>query len=116
MSLPRIDEIPRSPNPLSHFCSFCWKGDWLKVGSVSATAQKPGNLNENVTQAVTSLLRIKTGVITEEAEMKRLRTGEFYQLSLVIMVLIYKQHYIGSQYSSFADYFPVLLDSLKKTL
>ncbi|NJM24776.1 MAG: hypothetical protein HC859_03910 [Bacteroidia bacterium] len=27
-------------------------------------------LNENVTQAVTSLLRIKTGVITEEDEMK----------------------------------------------
>lgn len=71
-------------------------------------------LNENVTQAVTSLLRIKTGVVTEEDEMKRLRAGEFYKLSLVIMPLVDQQYYRRYQYASFADYFPVLLDSLKK--
>lgn len=71
-------------------------------------------LNENVTQAVTSLLRIKTGVVTEDEEMKRLRAGEFYKLSLVIMPMIDQQYYGRDRYSSFADYLPVLLDSLRK--
>lgn len=71
-------------------------------------------LNENITQAVTSLLRIKTGIIKEEDEMKRLRAGEFYKLSLVIMPLIDQQYYGRNQYANFADYFPLLLNSLKK--
>lgn len=71
-------------------------------------------LNENITQAVTSLLRIKTGVMTEEDEMKRLRAGAFYKLSPVIMSLIDQEYYERNQYASFTQYFPVLLESVRK--
>lgn len=76
----------------------------------------PVYLNENVTQAVTSLLRIKNGKNDREAEMKRIADGKFYLLTPAIMALIEKDYLSGSRYKNFADYFPVLLAELRQQM
>lgn len=71
-------------------------------------------LDENMTQAVTSYLRIRNGIITKEAEFKRL--NGFNDMAR-IMISIIEEQYAGRQiYSSFDPFFPVLLQQLSKRL
>lgn len=69
-------------------------------------------LDENITQAVTSYLRIHTGRAAAAAEMERLKG--YYALAPAIME-IFELHYLGSkEHASFEAFFPVLLKELGK--
>jgi hypothetical protein len=70
-------------------------------------------LNENTTQAVTSLLRIRTGKVSREAELET-SPDEFYLLYAELLGIIERQYYGRSQYRDFGQFFPVLLAELKK--
>jgi len=74
----------------------------------------PMYLNENITQSVTSLLRIRNGKNDREAEMKRIADGHFYLLMPAIMDILEKEYYHNNAYKDFAAFFPVLLDELRK--
>ncbi|MBC8083383.1 MAG: DUF4932 domain-containing protein [Hymenobacter sp.] len=71
-------------------------------------------LNENTTQAVTSLLRIRTGKATREVELEK-SPDEFYLLSAEMLGIIERQYYGQTKYRDFKQFFPVLLAELKKS-
>jgi hypothetical protein len=71
-------------------------------------------LNENVTQAVTSLLRIRKGLNSREAEIKRITVSQFYLLSPAIMEILGKDYYGQNKYENFSVFFPVLISELKQ--
>src|SRR6218665_74610 len=67
-------------------------------------------LDENMTQAVASFLRIRNGLISREAEFKRL--NGFNEMAK-IMINIIEEQYAGKQtYPNFDPFFPVLLQQL----
>ena len=68
-------------------------------------------LNENTTQAVTSLLRIRTGKVSRETELAT-SPDEFYLLYAEMLGIIERQYYGNSQYRDFGQFFPVLLAEL----
>lgn len=70
-------------------------------------------LNENTTQAVTSLLRIRTGKVSREAELET-SPDEFYLLYAELLGIIERQYYGNARYQDFGQFFPVLLAELKK--
>lgn len=70
--------------------------------------------NENMTQAVTSVLRIHNGVMGRDAEMKRVAAGEFFYLMPAIMDIIESKYYHKRKYKDFAAFFPELLTELRK--
>jgi hypothetical protein len=71
-------------------------------------------LNENITQAVTSFLRIQTGKMDREAEMKRVTSGPFYVFVQILIELIEKEYGQMGKYVDFREFFPVLLEELGK--
>ena len=71
-------------------------------------------LNENVTQAVTSFLRIKTGKISSEAEISRITEGSFYLFSPTLIDIIQRKYAQSNKYENFKEFFPVLLKELRR--
>ncbi|MFW2476188.1 MAG: DUF4932 domain-containing protein [Sediminibacterium sp.] len=71
-------------------------------------------LNENITQTVTSYLRIKTGKMSEEKEMKRITGGPFYVFVPLLLEVIRKEYETPGKYADFKAFFPVLLTELEK--
>jgi hypothetical protein len=71
-------------------------------------------LNENVTQAVTSLLRIQQGVIDRDAEFKRAAAGGFYILLPKLTAIIEEEYLKKDVYTDFSHFFPVFLKKLKQ--
>ena len=70
-------------------------------------------LNENTTQAVTTLLRIRTGKASREEEAE-LAQDDFYLLSAELLGIIERQYYGNKKYRNFGQFFPVLLAELGK--
>lgn len=68
-------------------------------------------LNENTTQAVTSLLRIRTGKASREEELE---PDDFYLLSGELLGIIERQYYGNPRYRDFEQFFPVLLAEVGK--
>ena len=68
-------------------------------------------LNENTTQAVTTLLRIRTGKASREEEAE-LAQDDFYLLSAELLGIIERQYYGNKKYRDFGQFFPVLLAEL----
>lgn len=69
-------------------------------------------LDENITQAVTSYLRIHTGRAKAETELERLKG--YYALASAIITIL-QDNYINNQvYANFEEFFPVLLKELAK--
>jgi hypothetical protein len=65
--------------------------------------------NENVTQAITSYLRIKTGKMERDAELRRLTVNTF-SIHVPELIDIIEQNYPDrSRYRDFRDFFPILL-------
>ncbi len=71
-------------------------------------------LNENITQSVTSLLRINTGKIGREAEYNRIAEDSFYLMMPKIIDIIQHDYVESNKYSNFNEFFPVLLKELKR--
>ncbi len=72
-------------------------------------------LDENITQAVTSYLRIHTGRAARQTELTRISNGGYYLLSLAIISII-EESYLGGKYRNFDRFFPVLLKKLGKEM
>jgi len=70
-------------------------------------------LNENTTQAVTSLLKIRTGQVKREEELEK-SPDEFYLLSAELLGIIERDYYDTKKYRNFNEFFPVLLAELKR--
>lgn len=68
-------------------------------------------LNENLTQAVTSLLQIRRGIMGREAEGKRLAVGQFYHGSPFLIDLLEKEYLGNPAYPGFEAFFLVPLDA-----
>ncbi|MGI4832762.1 MAG: DUF4932 domain-containing protein [Janthinobacterium lividum] len=68
-------------------------------------------LNENVTQAVTSLLRIRTGQVSRAEE---LAPDDFYLLAAELLGIIERAYYGSAKYRDFDQFFPVLLATMQK--
>jgi hypothetical protein len=68
-------------------------------------------LNENVTQAVTSLLRVRTG---KTARTEALEPDEFYIYYPELAEIIERDYYQNPRYKNFDEYFPVLLKEFRK--
>lgn len=71
-------------------------------------------LDENITQAVTSYLRIQTNIVTREREMERL-TG-FNEMAKIIIDIIEEKYALQTTYPNFDEFFPVLLQDLQTRL
>lgn len=73
-------------------------------------------LNENITQAVTSLLLIRTGKVSREAEMTDLKPSadNLYSLSAEMLGIIEQEYYLNPRYQNFDQFFPTLLAEVKK--
>jgi hypothetical protein len=71
-------------------------------------------LNENVTQSVTSLLRIKHRYATREAEMKRFENNQFYAFVPLFIGIIEQEYLDNPTYPNFETFFTRLLQELKK--
>lgn len=71
-------------------------------------------LNENVTQAVTSYLRVRTGKMSLENEMKRITGGSFYVFVPILMDILKKEFEMPSKYVDFKAFFPVLLNEFER--
>lgn len=69
-------------------------------------------LDENITQAVTSYLRIHTGRGIADAEMERLKG--YYALSPAIIKILEINYINNKAYTNFEEFFPVLLKELAK--
>lgn len=67
-------------------------------------------LDENITQAVTSYLRIRAGVVAKDVEYKRMKG--YYILSEAIIGIMEDQYINKPAYADFDAFFPVLLRSL----
>lgn len=67
-------------------------------------------LDENITQAVTSYLRIRAGIVTKDVEYKRIKG--YYILSETIIGIMESQYIGKTAYADFDAFFPVLLRSL----
>ncbi len=67
-------------------------------------------LDENVTQAVTSYLRIRGGIVTKDVEYKRMKG--YYILSETIISILEDQYINNHSYANFDAFFPVLLQQL----
>jgi len=65
--------------------------------------------NENVTQAITSYLRIKTGKMDRDAELKRLTVNTFSIHVPELIDIIEKNYPDRFRYRDFRDFFPILL-------
>lgn len=71
-------------------------------------------LNENITQSVTSYLRISTQKVGKDKEYERVAEDTFYLMMPKIIDII-QRNYIGSnKYANFKDFFPVLLKELRR--
>jgi len=70
-------------------------------------------LNENTTQAVTSLLRIRTGKVSRAVELEP-SPDEFYLLYAELLGIIEREYYGNPAYRDFEQFFPVLLAELQK--
>lgn len=68
-------------------------------------------LNENVTQAVTTVLKLRTGKITRAEAFE---PDDFYLYAAELAELIEQQYTRSSRYKNFDDYFPVLLRDFAK--
>lgn len=68
-------------------------------------------LNENVTQAVTTVLELRAGKITRAEAFE---PDDFYLYSAELAKLIEQQYNQSSRYKNFDDYFPVLLRDFAK--
>lgn len=64
-------------------------------------------LDENITQAVTSYLRIRAGIVTKDVEYKRMKG--YYVLSETIIGILEEQYINKPAYADFDAFFPVLL-------
>jgi hypothetical protein len=71
-----------------------------------------GYLQENVTQAVASLLKIRTGLAKREAELAL--TSDFYLLAPDLLAIIERDYYGQQRYSNFDAFFHHLLTELAK--
>jgi hypothetical protein len=69
-------------------------------------------LDENITQAVTSYLRIHTGRAERTAELDRISNGGYYVLSRSIIAFMEKEYLGTNKYRDFDAFFPVLLAEL----
>ena len=67
--------------------------------------------NENVTQAVTSLLKVRTGKVARAEEMV---PNEFYIYAPELAGIIEREYYQNKQYKNFDEFFPVLLTEFVK--
>lgn len=73
-----------------------------------------GYFNENMTQAVTSYLRIKRGIMTEHDEYKRINRHDSYFIMVPVLADIIRSKYIHNEkYRNFNDFFPDLLKELR---
>lgn len=83
--------------------------------AIKSNAQLRGGwanyLNENTTQAVTSLLRIRTNKASRATE---LAPDDFYLLVTEMLGIIERQYYGNSRYRDFDQFFPVLLAEMQK--
>lgn len=70
-------------------------------------------LNENTTQAVASLLKIRTGLAKREAELAL--TSDFYLLAPELLSIIEREYYGQKQYRNFDEFFPHLLAEVQKS-
>ena len=68
-------------------------------------------LNENVTQAVTSVLKLRAGKITRA---EAFAPDDFYIYSAELAEMIEQQYKQNSRYKNFEEYFPVLLRDFAK--
>lgn len=73
----------------------------------------PMYLNENITQSVTSYLRVKTGKMSMENEMKRITSGSFYVFVPAIVEIIKKEYEIPGKYPDFKTFLPVIISELE---
>ena len=71
-------------------------------------------LNENITQSVTSLLRINTNKMGREAEYNRIAEDSFYLMLPKIIDIIQHDYVESNRYANFREVFPVLLKELKR--
>jgi hypothetical protein len=69
-------------------------------------------LQENVTQAVASLLKIRTGLAKREAELAL--TSDFYLLAPDLLAIIEREYYGQPRYRNFDAFFSHLLAELAK--
>jgi hypothetical protein len=71
-------------------------------------------LNENVTQGITSLLRIRTGKIDSASEIQRLAEDSYYIISYRMMEIIGRGYPESNRYANFKEYFPDFLKQLRR--
>ena len=71
-------------------------------------------LDENITQAVTSYLRIHTGRAARQAELDRIVNDGYYLLSATIISIIEEKYTGKNDYDDFDAFFPVMLQELGK--
>lgn len=71
-------------------------------------------LDENITQAVTSYLRIHTGRAARQAELDRIVNGGYYVLSPLIISIIEEQYIGNNRFDDFDVFFPVMLHEMSK--
>jgi hypothetical protein len=70
--------------------------------------------NESMTQAVTSYLRIKRGIMSEEEEFKRINRYNSFCIMVPGLIDIIKSKYIqNGKYRDFNEFFPDLLKELR---
>ena len=67
--------------------------------------------NENVTQAVTSLLKVRTGKVARSEEMA---PDEFYIYAPELAGIMEREYYQNKRYKNFDEFFPVLLTEFSK--